>query len=114
MNRIILCLALGLACGAAGADETAADDSGLSFEDKVAACAACHGENGAKPIRPEYPILAGQYADYLANAMRAYRDGRRQNPIMSMQFEALELSDRDIDRLATHFSNHAGVRSLAD
>jgi len=114
MNRTIFLLALGLVCGAAGATEAANDDSGLSFDDKLAACAACHGENGAKPILPEYPILAGQYPDYLASALKAYRDGRRQNPIMSMQIEALQLSDADIEQLATHFAGNPGVHPLAD
>lgn len=113
MNRTILLFALSLVCGAVGATEAASEDSGLSFDDKLAACAACHGENGAKPILPEYPILAGQYADYLANALEAYRDGRRQNPIMSMQLEALQLSDADIEQLAAHFAANTGVRPLA-
>ena len=103
-------LALALA---AGANEPAAtDDSGLSLDDKLTACAACHGEHGAKPIMPEYPILAGQHADYLAESLRAYRDGRRKNPIMSAQIQALELSDADIDQLAKHFSAQQGVHTL--
>ena len=37
-------------------------------------CAACHGENGDKPLQPEYPILFGQHADYLAKALKDYID----------------------------------------
>ena len=40
---------------------------------KKAACASCHGENFAKPIDPSYPKIAGQHADYLFVALKAYK-----------------------------------------
>ena len=36
-------------------------------------CASCHGENFNKPIDPSYPKLAGQHADYLYYALKAYQ-----------------------------------------
>lgn len=42
------------------------------------ACASCHGANYSKPIDPSYPKLAGQHADYLMSALRAY--GTQGNP----------------------------------
>jgi cytochrome c553 len=36
-------------------------------------CASCHGANFAKPIDPAYPKLAGQHADYLFVALKAYK-----------------------------------------
>lgn len=36
------------------------------------ACASCHGANFAKPIDPTYPKIAGQHADYLFVALKAY------------------------------------------
>jgi cytochrome c553 len=36
------------------------------------ACVSCHGANFAKPIDPSYPKLAGQHADYLFFALKAY------------------------------------------
>ncbi len=90
------------------------DDSGFTFEDKLAACAACHGENGDKPLAPDYPVLAGQYADYLEAALKAYRSGRRQHVIMNMQVETLALTDDDIARLAAHFARQDGLRNLGE
>jgi len=102
---ILVSLALAFNTGVVFAEDAAhEEDSGASFEEKVAACGACHGVNGDQPLLPEYPILAGQYKDYLANAMRQYRDGQRTNQIMALQLEILELTDADIDRLAAHFS----------
>ncbi len=37
------------------------------------ACISCHGANFAKPIDPSYPKLAGQHADYLNVALKAYK-----------------------------------------
>jgi cytochrome c553 len=40
---------------------------------KRAACMSCHGDNFSKPISPTYPKLAGQHADYLYVALKAYQ-----------------------------------------
>ncbi|MCI3205744.1 cytochrome C [Pandoraea capi] len=53
-------------------------------------CASCHGANLNAPITPEYPKLAGQYADYVYNALRAYQNETstvygRSNAIMKTQ-----------------------------
>ena len=40
---------------------------------KKANCQSCHGENLSKPIDPSYPKLAGQHADYLYVALKAYQ-----------------------------------------
>ena len=39
-------------------------------------CASCHGANLSKPIDPSYPKLAGQHADYLYVALKAYQTVR--------------------------------------
>lgn len=39
---------------------------------KLAACTACHGPNFNNTTDPANPRLAGQHADYLAVALRAY------------------------------------------
>jgi cytochrome c553 len=50
-------------------------------------CASCHGDNYSKPIDPSYPKLAGQHADYLYVALKAYQTDKnpqvgRNNPVM--------------------------------
>ena len=40
---------------------------------KKANCTSCHGENYSKPIDGSYPKLAGQHADYLYVALKAYQ-----------------------------------------
>ncbi len=72
-------------------------------------CVACHGRDGVG-ILPEYPVLAGQHADYLRQALRDYRSGKRQNPIMNGF--AQPLSDADIKALAEHFARQPGLSTL--
>lgn len=42
-------------------------------------CMSCHGENLNKPIDGSYPKLAGQHADYLFVALKAYQGGNGRN-----------------------------------
>ena len=73
-------------------------------------CAACHGENGDKPLQPEYPILAGQHRDYLMKALGDYKSGARKNAIMGAQAQSLE--PKDIRDVAEWFSAQKGPLSI--
>jgi cytochrome c553 len=66
------------------------------------ACVDCHGEAGNAPIDPTYPMLGGQYHDYLAHSLQLYRDGDRSNAIMASQ--AADLTDQEIADLAAYFA----------
>jgi cytochrome c553 len=66
-------------------------------------CIDCHGAEGNAPIDPSYPILAGQYVDYLAYALESYRNGSRDHVMMSMQ--AKDLTDQQIADLAAYFGS---------
>lgn len=74
-------------------------------------CVDCHGAAGNAPIDPTYPKLGGQYHDYIAHSLQAYRDGNRQHPLMSSQ--AKELTDQQIADLAAYFgSRDSHLRDL--
>ena len=66
-------------------------------------CIDCHGAEGNAPIDPSYPKLGGQYGDYIAHALQAYRAGDREHMLMSPQ--AANLSDQDIADLAAWFGS---------
>ena len=69
---------------------------------KAETCKACHGEAGAKPIQPDYPVLAGQHYDYLVSALNQYKAGKRKNA--SMNGFAAALKPEDIRDLAAYFA----------
>lgn len=93
---IVLALALASTAHARGNAQ-----KGKDIASKV--CAACHGPDGAKTIAPDQPILAGQYADYLARALTDYKIGKRNNPIM--KGFASQLSRQDIEDVSAWFAS---------
>ena len=95
-----LCLSLAVPAFGASGDAEAGSK-------KSTPCKACHGEKGIS-VGPEFPNLAGQNPDYLAVALRHYKNGKRKNPIMQPQ--AANLSDKDILDLAAYFSSQQGLQ----
>lgn len=70
--------------------------------EKAATCTACHGANGAKPTLPDAAVLAGQYRNYLVQALHEYKSGARKNAVMSVQVK--DFTDADIEALAKYFA----------
>jgi cytochrome c553 len=73
----------------------------------VAACAGCHGPDGAG-IPERYPRLAGQYAEYVDAQLKLFRAGSRANdPNGMMRGVAARMSDEEIKAVAEYA---AGLR----
>jgi cytochrome c553 len=64
-------------------------------------CASCHGADG-NGRDGAFPEIAGLNADYIAIALREYRNGNRQSGFM--QPAAANLSDADIAKIAAYYS----------
>lgn len=82
-----------------------------SGEAKAALCTACHGPNG-NSVNPEWPRLAGQSAVYIAEQLKLFRAGVRNNPIMKPL--AASLSDQDINDLAVYYEAQTPTGLEAD
>ena len=68
----------------------------------VAACASCHGPNGAG-VPAQFPRLAGQHAQYVVEELKHFRSGERANdPNRMMRLVAQKLSDREITAVAQY------------
>ncbi len=72
-------------------------------------CDHCHGVNG-NSVRPEVPALAAQKMDFLAAALRSYRDGGRRSSEMAAMSGIL--SDDDIAGIAAFYA-YQKARSVA-
>lgn len=81
--------------------DTVVGDKAKGEEKVKQVCQSCHGLDG-QGINETYPKLAGQYADYMMQALHDYKSGARKNPIMSGF--AAGLSDEDIANVATYYS----------
>ncbi|MGE8658481.1 MAG: c-type cytochrome [Achromobacter sp.] len=69
---------------------------------RVAACTACHGEQGRAGADGYYPRLAGKPQDYLYHQLLNFRDGRRQYRPMSHLLTGLP--DAYLQEMAAYFS----------
>jgi cytochrome c553 len=67
----------------------------------AAACAGCHGEQGVSSI-PATPSLAGQDAQYLANALKDYKSGSRKDE--TMKAVAASLDERATKDIAAYYA----------
>ncbi len=65
------------------------------------ACAACHGDQGVSG-NPATPSLAGQDSQYVAAALRAYKDGSRKDE--SMKGPAAALDERVMKDMAAYYA----------
>lgn len=68
-------------------------------------CMGCHGVPGLRNASPVYrvPMIGGQHASYLINALKAYRNKERSH--RTMQAQAANLSDQDIQDISAYFAN---------
>lgn len=100
-NRIMMIFVLTLAAlpGFASASGDAKEGA-----KKIVICGACHGQTG-KAAASIYPNLAGQNADYIVSALKAYRAGQRTGGMTAMMTpQAANLSDKDIADIAAYYS----------
>ena len=68
---------------------------------KAQACAACHGADGNSSTA-NYPNLAGQTWRYLYIQLKDFKEGRRNDPVMSPM--AAPLSRDDMINIANYFA----------
>ncbi len=77
------------------------------IEKGVPACKSCHGYNG-RGVDPIYPKLTKQKYVYLVNQLKKWRDGSRANdPLAQMQKVARNMSDADINNVASFLAGAA-------
>lgn len=73
-----------------------------TIEQRVAACIACHGREGASSNAGYFPRLAGKPAGYIYNQLLSFRDGRRFNADMTAMVQYL--SDDYLREMAGYFA----------
>lgn len=68
---------------------------------KAAVCIACHGATG-NSVNPDWPSLAGLGGDYIAEQLKNFKEGKRNNPVMMPI--AASLTPEDMIDLGAHFT----------
>jgi cytochrome c553 len=72
-------------------------------------CVGCHGADGNSMI-PTFPKIAGQYQDYLYHALKAYKNGERNNAIMNGISSTL--NEKQMKKLSKYFSSQKGMQKI--
>lgn len=78
-------------------------------------CVSCHGANFSKPIDPSYPKIAGQHADYMFVALKAYKTAGssaigRNNAVMGAI--AKQFSNAELKALSNYMGSLDGELSI--
>lgn len=108
MKKLIFAVSLLLAAGAQAQTVTGAAAAGKS---KIFMCEGCHNVGGGyKADFPEVyyvPMLNGQSAGYIVQALQDYRSGARRNP--TMKAIASSLTDKEMADIAAYYALPKGV-----
>ncbi len=107
MNRMFIFAVL----LAFGQNVAIAEGSVEAGKRKSVTCAACHGADG-NSVNPEWPRLAGQNQRYLIEQLEDFKDGNRQNPLMTPQ--SMMLSAQDMEDLAAFYEAQETEHGEAD
>jgi cytochrome c553 len=97
--------------GAIGSNAALPAGSVESGATKAVVCQACHGANG-NSANPDWPSLAGLGADYIADQLKNFKDGKRNNPVMMPN--AATLSSDDMADLGSYFDSLVNTGLEAD
>lgn len=77
----------------------------------VELCAGCHGADGNSAVA-DFPRLAGQQKVYLLREMLDYKEGRRQNEIMTPLMTGL--SEADMEALASFYARQEPAEGVVN
>jgi cytochrome c553 len=119
--RNFLTLSLATAAFALASPAGAAGVKGdvAAGKQKAGTCASCHGVEASGKLADgsatpdNVPVIAGQYPDYLAKALKDYRSGKRTDPQMTGM--AKGLTDEDINDLSAYYGSlDSGISDLSD
>ena len=77
-------------------------------KDKSALCQGCHGEIGNSDA-PNFPKLAGQYANYLQKQVRDFQSEARVDPTMS-GMAATVTENQDLLDITAYFANQKQMK----
>ena len=80
---------------------SAADRAAAARKAGASVCTDCHGANGISPGRSA-PNLVGQSKAYLADALKAYANGKRPAGIMSALTKGM--SDAQVENIASYYA----------
>jgi cytochrome c553 len=102
MKKKLLAFSMALAFTGGATSIVHAEGSIKAGQEKAAACASCHGEDGNSMVST-FPKLAQQHESYLERQLKDFKDGTRKDPVMSPM--AMPLSEEDMADIAAYYAS---------
>ena len=100
MKKKLLILSISLALASA-TSILHAEGNVSAGKQKSASCNSCHGDNGNSMVAA-FPKLAQQHSSYLEKQLHAFKNGNRNDPMMSAM--AIALTDDDISDISAYYA----------
>ena len=110
MRRILLATAGGVCLATVAAAEESMGGDPQAGREVAGKCRACHGLDGYATI-PVAPHIGGEPAAYLSAQLVAFRDGAREQEMMTIVARALD--DRQIADVSAWYASHVASARLA-
>lgn len=114
MNDVAAYFASFTMAGKAGAHKSKLADQGAVLYNEgnpdtgVYACVNCHGANGDGKKAWIFPVLGGQWREYLVKQLTDFKEGTRTNdPASMMANVAKRMTDQEIEAVAEYLSGSA-------
>ena len=89
--------------------EQVTNTADIEMIEEANSCLGCHGADG-NSIIPTFPKIGGQYQDYLYHALKSYKNGERNNAIMSGISSTL--NEKQMKKLSKYFSSQKGLQKI--
>lgn len=110
--RLVLAAAIVYVPFAQAAEGPAQTGDPQAGKAQAVTCGACHGQDGASPIDPTYPTLAGQNERYMFRQLELIQSGERPVPLMAGQLDGK--SEQDLRNLAAYYASLPGPTGVAE
>lgn len=71
-------------------------------------CIGCHGPGGNSPAPKTFPATAGLKEAYIIEQLKAFKAGKRNNPMMSSM--AAQLNEQEMSNLAAYLASQKKLK----
>jgi cytochrome c553 len=108
-NRLLMSI-LGLAVAVPAVAQDTVPGDPVAGQAKAVVCGACHGVDG-NSADPQYPKLAGQHEEYIAQQLALFKGNQRANAIM-LGF-SIGLSPQDMRDIGAWYASQKATAGIA-
>jgi len=108
MKKCLIMVLVSIGLAGMGSAQAAGDVA--AGKARSAVCMACHGPGG-NSLNPMWPKLAGQHPNYIVKQLKAFKAGKRYDPVMAPM--AIALDEKAMADLGAYYSTEKRTAGAA-